>query len=284
VLRCREGDGRLAREQGVSVRAGFRDGVLDRAAVTDGDVLLDVGTGDGLIGFGALERVGPSGRVIFSDISADLLDECRRRAADEGVLDRCRFVSAGADDLAGVEDASVDVVTTRSVLIYVARKEAAFAEFFRVLRPGGRLSIFEPINRFGIEDAGRTLYGLDTTAIADLAEKVRRAYETVPVDQDPMLNFDERDLLRWAAGAGFEALELDYRAEVAVPQPQLTGDWQVLRKTAPNPLAPTLDEAMARTLTVAERERFSDHARAVLASGAPLRRTIATAYLRGVRP
>jgi arsenite methyltransferase len=75
--------------------------VLDRAAVTDGDVLLDVGTGDGLIGLAALDRVGPEGQVVFSDISADLLAECRRRAAREGPLDRCRFVQAGADDLGG---------------------------------------------------------------------------------------------------------------------------------------------------------------------------------------
>ena len=51
-----------------------RDTVLDRARLRPGDTLLDVGTGDGLIAFGAVERLGPSGRVIFSDISQDLLD------------------------------------------------------------------------------------------------------------------------------------------------------------------------------------------------------------------
>jgi ubiquinone/menaquinone biosynthesis C-methylase UbiE len=44
--------------------------------------------------------------------------------------------------------ASVDVVTTRSVLIYVKDRARAFAEFARVLRPGGRTSLYEPINRF----------------------------------------------------------------------------------------------------------------------------------------
>jgi SAM-dependent methyltransferase len=39
-------------------------------------------------------------------------------------------------------------VTTRSVLIYVQHKDAAFREFHRVLRPGGRVSIFEPINNY----------------------------------------------------------------------------------------------------------------------------------------
>jgi arsenite methyltransferase len=264
--------------------AAYRNGVLDRAAVANGDVLLDVGTGDGLIGFAALDRVGQSGQVIFSDISADLLAECRRRAAAGGLLERCRFVQAGAEDLRGVEDGSVDVVTTRSVLIYVQRKQAAFAEFFRALRPGGRLSVFEPINSFAVARAGGDLFGLDVAAVADLAAKLRRAFLGVGTERDPMLNFDERDLLRWARAAGFAALELDYRAEVEVPGPLPTTDWEVLKKTAPNPLAPTFEEALAHTLTDAERDRFEDHVRAVLASGTPARRTLATAYLRAVRP
>lgn len=45
--------------------AKMREGVLNRARIEPGDVVLDVGAGDGLIGFGALERVGPAGRVIW---------------------------------------------------------------------------------------------------------------------------------------------------------------------------------------------------------------------------
>jgi SAM-dependent methyltransferase len=74
-----------------------RDTVLDRARLRPGDTLLDVGTGDGLIAFGALERLGPSsGRVIFSDISQDLLDHCRKAADAEGRLARCALVLAAA--------------------------------------------------------------------------------------------------------------------------------------------------------------------------------------------
>src|SRR6266508_866732 len=90
-----------------------RDRVLANATVREGDVLLDVGCGDGLIGFGALERVGARGRVIFSDVSDDLLAHVERIARDTAVIDRCRFVHADAADLALIGDASVDVVTTR---------------------------------------------------------------------------------------------------------------------------------------------------------------------------
>jgi arsenite methyltransferase len=72
----------------------------------------------------------------LSDISQDLLDFCRQAAADQGDLARCLFVHTPADDLSPIDDASVDVVTTRSVLIYVADKRSAFAEFARVLRAG----------------------------------------------------------------------------------------------------------------------------------------------------
>ena len=99
------------------------------------------------------------GKVIFSDISQPLLDRCRSIAERQGTLDRTAFIRASADDLSPVEDESVDAVTTRSVLIYVDRKDDAFSEFHRVLRSGGRLSIFEPINRY-FETRDRRLLGV----------------------------------------------------------------------------------------------------------------------------
>ena len=123
--------------------------MLESTAIREGDVVLDVGAGDGLIAFGALQLVGESGKVIFSDISQDLLDMSRGLASELEESNRCEFVLAGAEDLAPLGDESVDVVTTRSVVIYVKEKQRAFDEFHRVLKPGGRLSTFEPINSFG---------------------------------------------------------------------------------------------------------------------------------------
>jgi ubiE/COQ5 methyltransferase family len=51
-----------------------RDHLLKKAGLEEGKVVLDVGAGEGLIGFGALERIGITGRVVFSDISEALLD------------------------------------------------------------------------------------------------------------------------------------------------------------------------------------------------------------------
>jgi arsenite methyltransferase len=194
----------------------WRDEVLDRAGVAPGGTVLDVGSGDGLIAFGALDRVGADGHVIFSDISQDLLDHCREVAASEGVLARCSFVRAGADSLAGVADASVDAVTTRSVLIYVKDKGAALREFHRVLRPGGRASLFEPVNRLHVVP-GR-FDGYDIRPVAALAAKLQAFYDTVqPPESDPMLDFDDRDLVRHAEDAGFTEVHLDPRVRCGRP-------------------------------------------------------------------
>lgn len=74
---------------------------------------------------------------------------------------------AAADRLEPISDSSVDVVTTRSVLIYVAKKASAFAEFHRVLRPAGHLSIFEPINRFTFPEPPGILDGFDLRALSE---------------------------------------------------------------------------------------------------------------------
>ena len=246
-----------------------RDRVLDKARLALDETLLDVGCGDGLIGFGALER--GAREVVFSDVSDDLLEACRSRAAKLGVLDRCRFVRASADDLAQIEDASVDVVTTRSVLIYVERKREAFAEFFRVLRDGGRVSLFEPINRLN-----RFLRAFDTAEVQELEDRIRAVYDELqPQDSDPMLNFDDRDLVDLAEAAGFGEVHLELRVEVKPPDPI---PWEAYSNMAFNPKIPTIAEAMEQVLTADERALYEAHMRPLVEQGRGSRR-MAAAYL-----
>lgn len=279
LLHRRDGDSATLRARHSPALAAFRDGVLDRAALRPDDVLLDVGCGTGLVGFGALERLGPAGRVIFSDVSQDLLDDCRRTAAGD---ERCSFVRAAAEDLAGVADASVDVVTTRSVLIYCTRRADAFAEFFRVLRPGGRLALFEPINRFQLRHRPHDIFGLGGGSPVDdlIARVIARMFAAFTGDS-PLAGFDERDLLAWAVAAGFTAVELDYRAQLDVPAEPMPA-WSQLKHTAPNPLAPTYAEAMAAVLDEEEQARLDAYLSA--SEERPTRRTMAVAYLPAAVP
>jgi arsenite methyltransferase len=248
--------------------ATIRDRVLDKAQLKDGDTLLDVGCGDGLIGFSALDEVGQSGRVIFSDISADLLELCRERAVEAGVADRCLFMRSSADRLHAVSEGALDAVTTRSVLIYVADKQACFDEFHRVLRANGRLSVYEPINTYpGWRACTKHTYcGYDVTPVADLAAKVGAPYaELQPPDTDPMLNFDERDLLRAAEQSGFGEIHLELRVDIEPRLPSVT--WDSFTNSAGNPLLPTHAEAVDATLTHTEAERFHAHLRPLVEAG-----------------
>jgi arsenite methyltransferase len=240
--------------------------VLRRAGPRPGETLLDVGAGDGLIGFGALPLVGHTGRVIFSDISQDLLDHCRALASEMGVVDRCEFVQASADDLGGIGDESVDVVSTRSVLIYVRAKDQAIREFHRVLRPGGRMSLFEPINRYFVDEVG-SYWGVDVSDVLDLVRKIETTYHwSDESDPGPMMNFDERDLFRMAEDAGFRhvSLDLEVRRE---PGSRWVTSWEALLKSSGNPLDPTLEEAMEQALTKDEAERFERHVRPQIERG-----------------
>lgn len=256
-----------------------RDKVLSHANLGEGETLLDVGCGDGLIAFGALEKVSTS-RVIFSDISQDLLDYSQSLAREMNLLERCQFLNASADDLSSITDASVDVVTTRSVLIYVSAKQQAFNEFWRVLKPSGRLSIFEPINRFAFPEPPGLFLGYDVKPIMEIAGKVEGLYQSIqPPDTDPMTDFDERDLVRLAEQAGFKEIHLELQIEIKPPE---HGDWERLINIAGNPKIPTLEEAMHQVLTPEETEIFVNHLRPLVEAKQGVRRS-AVAYLWAVK-
>jgi ubiquinone/menaquinone biosynthesis C-methylase UbiE len=266
----------------------IRDKVLHNARLVQGETLLDVGCGDGLIAFGALPLLGKTSKVIFSDISQDLLDHCQSLAEKMEVLDNCQFHCAPADNLEPIESNSVDAVTTRSVLIYVAAKKQAFNEFYRVLKPGGRLSIFEPINRFTFPEPPHRFSGYDVTPIIPLIQKIHTIYTCFQsLENDPMMDFDERDLLTFAEQSGFAEIHLAWQVEILPGHLEPDADteqpnWQTFLKSSPNPLVPTLEEAINKALTPTEIEQFTYHLRPLVEKKQYIRR-FAVAYLWAVK-
>lgn len=280
LRRHRHGDDPAWRERTLEKLEPVRDRVLELADLRAGDTLLDVGTGEGLIAFGALERVGPEGRVVFSDVSRPLLDQCRRLAGELGVLQRCSFVEASAEDLSDIESESVDVVTTRSVLIYLRDKAAALREFFRVLRPSGRFACFEPINSFSSPWPDHLFWGYDVGPVQDLSAKVMAVFKDSAESsgETTLIDFDERDLFAWTESAGFAEVRMDYEAVVS-REPSLAGiAWEAFLRFSGNPLAPTVSEAVDRALTPEERERLYAHLRPLVEQGKGSSRS-ATVYL-----
>ncbi len=260
----------------------IRDKVLHNARLAPGETLLDIGCGDGLIAFGALPLLGKTGKVIFSDISQDLLDHCQSLVQQMDMLDNCQFLRTPADNLEPIASNSIDAVTTRSVLIYVAAKKQAFDEFYRVLKPGGRLSIFEPINRFAFPEPPHRFFGYDVTPIIPIVHKIHAVYTcSQSLETDPMMDFDERDLLTFAEQSGFSEIHLELQVEILpghLEQDTEQPNWQTFLKSSPNPLVPTLEEAIKAALTPTEIEQFTTHLRPLVEKKHYIRR-FAVAYL-----
>ncbi len=257
-----------------------RDTILEKAQLKTDDTVLDVGAGDGLVAFGALDRMGSSGQVILADISPDLLDHCRMAASAEGRLDQCSFVCTPADSLTAIADASVDVVTTRSVLIYVRDKAAALREFYRVLKPGGRISLSEPINCL-MRDPPGWFAGYDTRPVAALPAKVDALYEVLqPAASDPMMDFDDRDLVRYAERAGFPQIGLELRWSL---KPTVRPwAWDTFLRRSANPLVPPIGEVLAQALSPGEVAAFIAVLKPLVESGQGQERRV-PAYLTALK-
>ena len=188
-------------------------------------------------------------------------------------------MQAAADDLAPLADESVDVITTRSVLIYVAAKAAAFRAFYRVLRPGGRLSLFEPINGLMYPEPEDRFYGFRVPAVSDLAARVKTGFAGGDESyREAMMGFDDRDLVRFAEDAGFETVHVECHIDLARSSLMEPVDLDALLDGAPNPNAPTMREAISAALTEEEQRRFLAELGGALAEGDSVRR-MAGAYL-----
>lgn len=277
LLHRREGGDQTLRERFLAeVLLPVRDQVLDRGRVEKGEVVLDVGAGDGLIAFGALDRVGPTGHVIFSDVSPDLLQHCRSLALELNLADRCSFVECPAENLTGIPDTSVDVVTTRSVLIYVDNKQKALEEFHRVLLPHGRISIHEPINRLTYPDPPNEWFGYDISPVRDLAERVKNTHVSLAGTLNAMMGFDERDLFSLAEQVGFIELNLELRRRTA--RRHAPRSWESFSTSSPNPLSPTFGDVIDKALSAEEASRFIAHLRPLVERGEQIER-VALAHL-----
>lgn len=140
--RARDLAARLERRAKAADEVAARNAYLGLLDIAAGERVLDVGCGTGAVTRDIARRVGTGGLAVGVDPSGALLAIAREHAEDAGLGGRIEFREGDALALP-FPDSSFDVVVCATVLSHVPRGEAAVPELVRVLRPGGRLGVFD---------------------------------------------------------------------------------------------------------------------------------------------
>jgi len=174
-----------------------------RAAPRPGAAALDLGCGRGHVLFPVARAVGPSGRVVGTDLSVRMVQACAAQAAAEGL----NQVSVAVGDAAAPDfpAGSFDLVTAGMVMFFVPAPRAAVRAVARVLRPGGRLAM----SSFGPSDP----------KFAEVMGILYRHREGPPWEENPDKPFDTPDgivaMLREAGYTDVEVEETDHEIRFA---------------------------------------------------------------------
>jgi ubiquinone/menaquinone biosynthesis C-methylase UbiE len=244
--------------------------VLANAQLAPGERVVDVGAGTGLLTLGALEHVGGDGTVYAVDPSVAALEELRSQVTRGGV-----YYLIGDAAVLPLPDESVDAALARSVLIYVDELGDVTAELARVLNGGGRLSVFEPLNR----DSTYIYNTVDWPE--DLAAKVVAEGDAYMSGGSGLVSFDEDAFQALLARAGFRSISADIREE--------SEDWLVTPESADARLdavpvagSPSLRERWQRSFAENEVQRLVEHLKGLAGTTVKFRRV--SMFLSATKP
>lgn len=179
--------------EGAHLGLGCGDPTRD-ADLRPGQTVLDLGSGAGVDCFLAARRVGPQGRVIGVDMTDDMLARARENARRGGFAN-VEFRKGEIEDLP-VESSTVDRLISNCVINLSPDKPRVFAEAYRVLKPGGAMTVSDivsigeipPAVRRDMEKwAGCTAGALEKEAYLDLLRAA--GFSSVEVAKEVVYDF-----------------------------------------------------------------------------------------------
>lgn len=239
--------------------------LVDFVGVDEGQTVLDVAAGTGVVTRAAARRVGAGGRVIASDISGAVLGHVRAGFPDGGPSLEVLECPATALQVA---DGSVDVALCQQGLPFISDRPAAMAEMRRVLRPGGKAGVAVWLSDPRIEPF--IVYG-DALREQGVPEPFNNAYDstalTMPVQE-------VRGLLE---ASGLRRVEVTVRRlELGWPSARAAAD-----AVAGTPYGPVVAGLGSEV-----RERVMDDIlrRMTAPDGSPVRHLTVSVLARGIAP
>jgi SAM-dependent methyltransferase len=184
------------------------------AELQPGEVVLDLGSGGGIDCFLAAKMVGEEGRVIGLDMTPDMIRLARRNAKEIGASN-VEFRFGEMEDIPQPNE-SVDVIISNCVINLSPDKDAVFAEAYRVLKPGGRLSVSDIVVDGDLPSAIRQRLDAWAGCIAGALD------EKVYLEKIQSAGFEQIDVVSrepWVPGEVLEASEPELVAIGADGQP-----------------------------------------------------------------
>jgi len=185
------------------------------AALKEGETVVDLGSGGGFDCFLARMQVGETGYVIGVDMTPDMIKLARRNAAKSGYAN-VEFRLGEIEHLP-VADGTVDVIISNCVINLSPDKQLVFNDAYRVLKPGGRLSISDVVATVPLTEAIKQNLALNACCVggAELAEDVQSMLQKAGFREVKMAAKDNsREITHsWAPDQHYEDFIASYLIE-----------------------------------------------------------------------